>query len=51
MKTVARKMKFKEQAGRAIDSLSSFLKKVFKKIKNFRIKMKLDKKKRLIIMS
>ncbi len=43
-------MKFKEQAGRAINRLSSFLKKVFKKIKNFRIKMKLDKKKRIIII-
>lgn len=43
-------MKFKEQAGRVINSLSSFFKKVLKKIKNFRIKMELDKKKAVTII-
>jgi len=43
--------KFKEQAVRVINISSSFFKKAFKKIKNFRIRIKLGKKNIIIIVS
>ena len=44
-------MKFKEKAAGSINRLSPFFKKVLKKIKNFRIKIKLGKKNIIIIAS
>ncbi len=42
-------MKFKKQAAGSINRLSSFFKKFFKKIKNFRIKIKMGKKNIIIV--